>query len=133
VIVGFDITDRTGGTMHLTGSAWTVMLHLAEQSGWEPQGTLAPPGVEPSTWGGDYDSNDGQSISAADAAAFASALERASLDPDRGRVIQQVADRISVLVREANKTDYQIEINSSYWSAIDELIRLCRRGPVTLE
>jgi hypothetical protein len=133
VVVGFAVTDRTGAAMHLTGTAWTVMLHLAEDCGWQPEGTIAPPGVEPGNWAGDYDSNEGQSMSAADAAAFASALERASLDHNRSRTIQQVADRISAMVREANSSDYQIETGASYWSAIDELIRLCRRGPVVLE
>jgi hypothetical protein len=133
VAVGFDITDRAGATMHLTGSAWTVVLHLAEENGWQPEGTVAPPGVAPESWDGQYDSNDGQSMSARDAAAFASALERAALDPNRSRTIHQVADRISAMVREATKSDYQIETSASYWPAIDDLIRLCRRGPVVLE
>lgn len=118
--------------MRLTGTAWTVILHLAEQAGWQPEGTLPPPGAEPGQWSGDYDTNEGQAISAADAAALASALERASLDPNRRSTIKMVADRISRMVREANQSDYQIEINASYWQAIDALVRLCRRGPVIL-
>ncbi len=64
-------------TVFLSNVSWLKALRLAEQHGWAPAGTVAPGSNTDCRWSGTYWSNDGQQISAADAAAFAAALERA--------------------------------------------------------
>ena len=61
---------------------WAKLLRLAKTHGWEVMGTSQPPEEEIHFPGGrwdanNYTTNDGQIVSAADAAALATALERA--------------------------------------------------------
>ena len=109
------------------------MLHLAEAHGWQSQGTVPPRGIAPADWGGNYDSNDGQAFSTEDAAAFAAALQRALSNPHREETTQALADRISSMVREASGGDHQIQIGESYWTAVEELVRLFKKAPVAIE
>ena len=72
---------------------WAKALELARLYGWQPLGTHPTPGLDFSKlgaeWQGVYLTNDGQVVSAADACALATALERsledipdARLEPD---------------------------------------------------
>ena len=75
------------GTTSFTVYVWGKTLALARMYGWKPAGTL-PPGdwadeEEGRAWSGDYFTNSGQKVTAADAAQLADALERALDDvPD---------------------------------------------------
>src|SRR5206468_127549 len=64
--------------------SWVKLLRLAEHYGWRPSGTTLPnselawmPGGR---WNGNYTTNDGQTVTTADANALASALEKAVQD-----------------------------------------------------
>ncbi len=131
--MGFDLRSESGLEFRLTGTAWTVVLHLAETTGWQPRGTQPPAGIDPAEWGGNYDSNEGQTISKEDAAQLAEALVRASLDPQRGDRLGAVAAKISSAVRRATGGDYEIEVEQSFWTTVDELIRFCRKGAARIE
>lgn len=78
--MGFDLVSlRRVGGFHWNNFCWTLLLELALDHGWEPAGTLPPPpGLWPpdEPWDGSYGSNDGATVTAADAVAFADALER---------------------------------------------------------
>jgi len=69
---------------------WAKALELARLYGWQPLGTSPRPGVDFSglcaEWQGVYLTNDGQIVSAEDAYALASALERSLDDIPDARV-----------------------------------------------
>lgn len=73
--MGFDFTGDNGLEFQLRSSAWSFLLYVAESYDWDRQGTLPPPGVAPAQWCGEYASNDGQRVTAADANALADAFE----------------------------------------------------------
>jgi len=79
--MGYDLKGD-GGRFRWNVTSWPLLLELAQQYGWEPQGTTLhdDEGVIEDEWAGGYCSNDGQQVSAADAAALADALERALPD-----------------------------------------------------
>jgi hypothetical protein len=60
----------------VTYAAWSDILELAEQYGWQPIGTGPPRWAKKDEWSGSYYSSDGQRFYARDAAALADALER---------------------------------------------------------
>ncbi len=64
-----------GGCVSLSLGQWSDILKRANQHGWEPLGTRIPKSKDPK-WEGDYGSNDGQLVVAADARSMAVALER---------------------------------------------------------
>ena len=68
------------GTTSCTVFFWGQLLALAKMYGWRPAGTLAPKNwseeEEGRSWGGDYISNSGQVVTAADATKLANALQR---------------------------------------------------------
>jgi hypothetical protein len=76
------------GDFALASGWWSRMLTLAQQYGWQPQGTEPPDPMwewdgDPATWEGSYWPAVGQQVSAADAQALGEALERALPDiPD---------------------------------------------------
>ena len=61
--------------------SWAKLLRLAERYGWQPAGTTIPDSelkwMPDGRWNGSYSSNDGQTVTTADAQALAAALERA--------------------------------------------------------
>lgn len=61
-------------------SGWAEIKKVARENGWNPQGTLAPlrwNNAKLGDWEGGYGSNDWQIVTAEDADALASALEKA--------------------------------------------------------
>jgi hypothetical protein len=85
--MGYDlIKGNTGQSIHWNTYQWPLLLRLAKEYGWKPQGTTKPywegePG-EPE-WEGGYTSNDQQVVAADDALGLAIALEKALPDiPD---------------------------------------------------
>lgn len=85
--------DLTGpaGKFYVEGMWFAAAVEIGQQLGWVPAGTLAPCWRNPDTgdvkghlnWEGGYVSNDFQEVTSEDAAAWATALERALPDvPD---------------------------------------------------
>jgi len=80
--MSYDLSSPVG-QFKFGNAGWTNLLILANQHGWEPQGTVVP-AHRGSNWAGNYLSNDGQVVSEHDARMLGLALER-SLDdiPDQ--------------------------------------------------
>lgn len=85
-----------GGWVSLSLGQWSDILKRAKQHGWEPLGTRIPKSKDPK-WEGDYCSNDGQLVVAADARLMAAALERSlkykckiPKSLNRGRITEMV-------------------------------------------
>lgn len=83
--MGYDLSGD-GGYFRANVSAWSDLLQLAHQYGWEPAGTETPEWeneegeiIRYDEWDGGYGTNDYQLVTAEDAAAIADAIE-ASLD-----------------------------------------------------
>ncbi len=93
--MGFDLTSESGADFRFGGTGWTFYLNLAEAYGWKPAGTLPPAGITENAWSGQYDSNDGQRVTAADALALGGALDRALADPERPVKERELAHNIS--------------------------------------
>jgi hypothetical protein len=76
--MGFDLRNSAGETLKVSGGHWAVLLSLAGTYGWKPLGTRSPPGF-PSIekWHGRYDTNDGQTVTHADAKRLAEVLHAA--------------------------------------------------------
>src|SRR5687768_2996158 len=84
--MGFDLR-RAGGEFRMNGFHWGKARELGVRYGWKPCGTESPPPPEGyeeyGEWSGTYTTNDYQSVTAADAAAWADALEAAMEDIPR--------------------------------------------------
>jgi hypothetical protein len=81
-------------------AGWAWLIKNAEDWGWEPAGTLPPLTREADgrdwRWSGTYWTNDGQRVTAEDAAAWAAALERGLPYPgEAGRWRELVAEFIA--------------------------------------
>jgi hypothetical protein len=76
--MGVDLANSHGQNQHLNWPGWTYIMTLALAHGWKPLGTRLSDdyGIDPD-WDGGYGSNDGQVVTAEDADALATALERA--------------------------------------------------------
>lgn len=70
--MGFELVNDKR-TVMMNGIAWCRLLEIAAGNGWEMLGTR-PPGGRDGPWSGTYTTNDGQRMTAQDAAAFARAL-----------------------------------------------------------
>src|SRR5262249_11435627 len=79
--MGMDLASEAGDDLRLNNFAWATVLELAQRYGWEPRGTLPPEGWEEAAeaeepWESDnYGTNDGQLVTAEDAAGIADALQ----------------------------------------------------------
>jgi hypothetical protein len=73
--------------------SWVKLLRLAERYGWRPAGTTIPDSelkwMPDGKWNGNYTTNDGQTVTAADAHALGAALDRAVQDIPSEDVIAQ--------------------------------------------
>jgi hypothetical protein len=76
--MGVDLRSEHGGES-LSWSGWGKLLDLAQEHGWQPEGT-APPDYWGNTqgkrWEGGYDSNDWQRVTDSDSHALGEALLR---------------------------------------------------------
>lgn len=98
--MGYDLYSAKG-KFHWTVYDWSNVLKLANEFGWQPAGTEAPPPVydesgqivydSPSNWEGDYFSNDSQRVTDDDAKQLAIALEAALFHapPERFEIIHK--------------------------------------------
>jgi hypothetical protein len=92
-----DLYNDSGDYFCASNRGWFKFLSLARMGGWEPMGTLPPEGwPEDTPWDGGYSTNDGQRVTAADAAAMASAMARCLGDipdedvPDRNTRVKEL-------------------------------------------
>jgi hypothetical protein len=94
--MGMDLFDERGSDLRFPPSGWALALNLAEAYGWVPDGTTLPDAGEeediPGT--GHYDTNDGQWVSAVDAAALADACERAITAGDYAAPLLAIDDQL---------------------------------------
>ena len=90
--VSVELRNVNGATFEFATLGWAFYLLLAEGYGWSPSGTLAPADWESQTepWSGAYDWNAGQTVSAKDADALATALGKYVADFERGRKANKV-------------------------------------------
>src|SRR5687768_15310777 len=95
--MSFDLRNRGGDHVRVSGGHWAVFLTLAEAFGWRPARTIAPHGWPASqSWSGRYDSSDGQTVSDIDAKALAQHLHGAAVSP---KVELAVTDTIARIER----------------------------------
>lgn len=94
--MGFHLRSVSSGkTIHVSGGHWAVYLNVAEAFGWKPAGTVAPPGsASGKPWNGQYDSNDGQLVTDADAKSLAAILHSAAVGPQIAYAVTDTIRRI---------------------------------------
>ena len=85
--MGVDLNSESGDSTSFGYGGWSMLLDLAQHYGWKPLGTEPPEDLAAEDWDRDYDSSDGQLVTAADAASLAAALERAAADPQLHTVV----------------------------------------------
>ncbi len=86
--MGMDLVNERGESLGFSPGGWALVLNLAEVYGWVPEGTTLHLDDD-RVWPGNYDTNDDQRVSASDAAAMATAWERAlAADDFTARVLQ---------------------------------------------
>ena len=73
--MGYDLRRSAHG-ISVGVRTWACVCALAIEGGWEPEGTLPPPGESGRVrkWSGAYHGTEGQTITAEDASAMAGAL-----------------------------------------------------------
>jgi hypothetical protein len=133
--MGFDLTSESGADFQVRSSYWTFLLYLAQEYGWEMEGTQAPDGVDQAEWDGGYASNDGQVVSKKDASSFADALERAVVDPNRAQAARRLSKQIAADVRSLAQRegieldDYgEADLYEVDEDGIRDLVHFCRQG-----
>lgn len=95
--MGFNLTHDERRVFGFSNAGWRFYRALAETYGWQPAGTLPPPGFTPAaSWPATYESNDGQWVSAEDALALAAALRRALEDPARATHERKIAEGLDM-------------------------------------
>jgi hypothetical protein len=98
--MGMDLRNRADQAIKVSGGHWAVFLKLAEAFGWQPAGTEQPetwPASE--TWHGRYDTNDGQSVTDADAIRLAQTLHGAAVHPQIQRALSDVIRYVESAVK----------------------------------
>jgi hypothetical protein len=133
--LGFELRGEGGSVLDFGVDGWEFYIRLARAYGWEPLGSLPPPGVAAQDWEGSYDSNDGQVVSREDANAFAVALERALEDPQRRRTEQAVCAEMNRVLREEAWRVYQMRLGpeedvclEADEASVRQLVDLGRKG-----
>src|SRR5689334_12806617 len=76
------VTNSQGESRTYGGHFWGAILDFAEHYGWKPAGTERPTGFAPNErWPGNYDSSDGQTVTASDATSLGSCILESLNDP----------------------------------------------------
>ena len=132
--MGMDLVSESGEEFQFGSGGWTLLLNHARVYGWQALGTSPPEGVDAAEWPGNYDSNEGQKVSVADAASLATALASSLRDPSRVATVKEIAAGVSAAVREATGGgDYEIEVDDGYWPLVENFIVFCGRGGFVIE
>lgn len=115
--------------------SWVKLLRLAEHYGWRPEGTTISESelrwMPDGRWDGNYTTNDGQTIAAADARRLAEALEQALRDVPSEDVIAQHRDRsggIQIFPNPPVISDLDWFCGSETKAKIREFISYCYAG-----
>lgn len=157
--MGYDLTNSIGQTHQWKVLGWWHLLNLAREYGWSPCYTERPT-HSGSDWDGNYFQNQGQLMTANDAASLANALGQLLSDPNREATAASVAARMTQIVSDAaaksssNVCDvlrYPLDFihgmlgrfdqssigASQFGPASDQYLRqfieFCRAGPFTIE
>jgi len=88
-----DVYGNSGEETFFSNAGWAFVLNFAMEYGWHPAETMAPPNHK--DWDGNYDAAEGQTISASDAEALATALSRGLDAPDRSERSKEVAAKLT--------------------------------------
>ena len=130
-----DLTNVLGEDYSLGNSVWGLLLSLAQRYGWKPRGTVRPADLDASvTWSGDYDTSDGQTVMAPDAAALGRALRAAADD----RNLEIPVRKVIAAIREAVRAQLGDDTASLYASSapsadalrpiLEDLCDFCAQG-----
>jgi hypothetical protein len=137
--MGFDLTNESGNYLRFSPSGWALALTLAENYGWQPEGTtlaVADEG-EPVEWSGEYATNEGQRVSASDAQSLADACERALGDPQYESQASEIFAQINVAVAEEVPGYTPEPVNRAdmvkFRERLGELVTFCREGSFVIE
>lgn len=142
VIVSVWLTNRSGGTFHFGTTPWCFLLNLAELYGWQPAGTESPRDWdenEDGEWQGDYDTNDGQTVTPADARSLADAVAAALADPkleDKAAELEaQFRQGVEARCGPELASVYQVGLGDeeAYRPHLEDFIRFCRQGAFEIE
>ncbi len=137
--MGFDFTNDSGAYLRFSPSGWALALTLAEQYGWQPEGTTLAESAEGSAnWSGEYATNEGQRVAASDATALAEACARALNDPAYAEVVADTWDELQEYV------DAQLpgtmppravdpDLAQKFRGRLEELIAFARSGSFIIE
>lgn len=83
------LRSRRGKNFTVSAGHWAVILNVAQCYGWKPAGTLPPADWSTTqVWGGQYDTNDGQTVLESEAVVLANILHSAAAGP----LIEQALD-----------------------------------------
>jgi len=124
--------DLSNGTSEFGWAQWhwPKLLRLAQAHGWRPRGTTLP-GDSGGTWDRNYTSNDGQIVSAEDAAALADALEAALPhipDHDALAEYREPDGMLEIAPRHPPAPDSAWFSTPSGKANVAAFIRFCREG-----
>jgi hypothetical protein len=137
--MGVDLYSDSGDDTGFGYMGWSMVLQLAQQYGWQPQGTEPPEGMDnPQEWAGGYGSSDGQRVTAADAKALAEALAAAVADPNLHVAVMRMdsEQRRDVQARvgpELAASFVGVRDFEEYRRCLRDFSEFCRKGPFVIE
>lgn len=143
--MGMDLISESGDDLRLNNFAWATVLELAQRYGWEPRGTLPPEdwmevgGEAGESWDwDDYGSNEGQLVTAEDAAGIAQALESALSDPGAAAALAEMGaeERRQIeqmLPPEVAASFAGMPSFEEYRPTIEQFAVFCRKGGFRIE
>jgi hypothetical protein len=129
------VTNGQGESHTYGGHFWGAILNFAEHYGWKPAGTESPIGFGPvERWPGNYDSSDGQTVTASDAKSLGSCILQSLNDPilDENIEILETSIRAGVLKRVGPELFASFAFRFDK-SAYREFGEFCLRGPFRIE
>jgi hypothetical protein len=137
--MGVDLYSDSGDSTGFGYVGWSMVLELARQYGWQPEGTEPPEGMDnPHEWAGGYGSSDGQRVTAADATALAEALAAAVADPNvHVTVVRMDSERrreVQARVGPELAASYVgVRDFEEYRECLREFSEFCRHGAFQIE
>jgi hypothetical protein len=140
--MGYDLSNASGTYVRFTGSGWDLALAVAQHYGWVPAGIPKPVSWNENAegpWEDEYWINAGQQVTAEDATALTSALERAVAAPDFVQIVQGIVDELNERVANHNPQwrDDLKPISSEqaecFRARLVEFAKLTRQGPFIID